>query len=230
MKTRVASLTQTALATTFALTASVVAAESCPDFYRFVDFGLQDNDGILYRGGPLLRAENFAEDRLLLEEQTECLSVWPTLTDGRGNPMPVVSTIAYDPAAVDAGITELKVRTVEGTTAAATQSATAYRRRLEEPDATVTRGDTFVCVETAQTQHFACQLVSPYDTDAPLIVYCHNHSCQLPVLAMDDRIFMSARWETDVDYINDPAAGAASMSEIVQDIYDFMSPLSSSFQ
>ncbi|MBU2994180.1 hypothetical protein Q4555_07615 [Octadecabacter sp. 1_MG-2023] len=230
MKTRFAPLTHMVLATVFTFAASAVAAEDCPDFYRFVDFGLQGNDGVLYRGGPLLRAENFAEDRLLLEDQTECLSVWPTLTDGRGNPMPVVSTIAYDPAAIGAGITELKVRTVEGTTAAATQSATSYRRRLEEPDATVTRGDTFVCVATALTPHVACQLVSPYDTDAPLIVYCHDQSCRLPVLAMDDRIFVSARWETDVHYVNDPDAGAASMSEIVQHIYDFMSPLSSSFQ
>jgi hypothetical protein len=74
-----------------------------------------------------------------------------------------------------------------------------------------------------------CQLVSPYPSDAPLNVYCHDGSCELPVLAMDERVFISARWTIDVDYMNDPEAAGTSMMQIIRAIHDFMSPLSASF-
>jgi len=37
-------------------------AQTCPDYYRFVDFGLEDDSGVMYRGGTLLRAEGFSAD------------------------------------------------------------------------------------------------------------------------------------------------------------------------
>jgi hypothetical protein len=58
----------------------MASAQSCTDFYRFVDFDVVDNGGLMYRGGPLLRAGNFTEERLILEDGTICLDVWSTLT------------------------------------------------------------------------------------------------------------------------------------------------------
>lgn len=208
---------------------SAAQAQDCPDFYRFVDFGVVDDAGLMYRGGPLLRAENFDEDRLLIEDETICLDVWPTLTDGRGNPMPLVSEIHYDPAAIGAPFTELTVRATTDTTAAATQSGVVYTDWRDDPASQLTQGETFLCARTDLTPHIGCQLVSPYSTEAPLNVYCHEGACRLPVLAMDERVFVSARWDIDVDYMNDPDAAGASMMEAVHAIHDFMAPLSASF-
>ena len=48
----------------FILFASQANAQSCPDYYRFVDFGLKGNDGVIYRGGPTFRAENLSGELL----------------------------------------------------------------------------------------------------------------------------------------------------------------------
>ena len=93
----------------FLFVAGGAAAQSCPDFYRFVDFGLKGQDGIIYRGGTLLRAENTNREALLLTERTTCLDVTILAKDGRGNPVPVVSSINYDPAKTGLGLDELRV-------------------------------------------------------------------------------------------------------------------------
>ena len=55
--------------------ASVASAQSCSDFYRFVDFGLTGSEGATYRGGVVLRAEGFDGAPLLLTDQTVCCNL-----------------------------------------------------------------------------------------------------------------------------------------------------------
>ena len=70
------------------LCCGVANAGNCPDFFRFVDFGQTDKNGVVYRGGSFLRAENFDGTALLDIKRTECREVIETNTDGRGYPIP----------------------------------------------------------------------------------------------------------------------------------------------
>jgi hypothetical protein len=43
----------------FVLFAGQASAQNSPDFYRFVDFGIESNDGIMHRGGPCVSRRGF---------------------------------------------------------------------------------------------------------------------------------------------------------------------------
>ena len=138
------------------------SAFTCPDFFRFVDFGQTDHDGIVYRGGSFFRAEDFDGTALLHIERTECLDVTDIGKDGHGNPIPVVVSIHYNPDNLPADFAELNVRSLEDATAAAEESAERHRTRLQQPDIETTRGENYLCLTDNTKELFSCQVTSPF--------------------------------------------------------------------
>lgn len=205
--------------------ASLASAHSCPDFFRFVDFGLEARDGALYRGGVILRAESLGGSPLLQRGRTVCAEVNEIAKDGHGNPIPVVSRIHYDPARAQIGLSTLSVAKLEDTKAAAEKAAAAHRAALGQPDTTETRGESFLCATRAN--HVSCQIVSPYPIDAPLVITCDASSCVMAVMAMSTVLAVEAVWPSAPSYLEDPAATGAQITQTVSRIQGFLAPLTS---
>lgn len=207
--------------------ASPAHADACPSFFRFVDFGLHDSAGGLLRGGPLLRGESLHGTTLLALEDTHCEKVRDIARDGHGNPIPVVSSISYNVAKTGLDLTELRVSVLGDAAAAAEDSAKVHRARLGTLGVVAFKGETALCASIETT--LSCQLISPYKGPAALVVYCAAGMCRMPVLAMDDRIAISAAWAVDSDFRANPEAAGAQVFERVQNIHAFLAPLSSGF-
>ena len=135
------------LAAVFAiLFASHALAEDCPRFYRFVDFGIEGDDGVIYRGGPAFRVEGFDGHLLVHATRTQCLGVRDVLADGHGNPIPVVASIDYDPVRTGADLIALRVAKADDLRTVAEENAAAHRANLEQVGAVETRGESSLCV------------------------------------------------------------------------------------
>ena len=228
------------------LCAGWASAATCPDFFRFVDFGQQGNDGVLYRGGSIFRAESFSGDRLLKSGTTECLPVEDTAKDGFGNPVPVVAGIHYQPEMTAINLMALHVLTVDNATSVAEENAESHRARLEQADAVVTRGSDFLCASVADTgnkqidntkpvndnQSFnvpgsiSCQVVSPYAENIALVIYCDTTLCKMPVMAINEQIIVKASWMRVSDSVSDDSEGSG-IADMAGKIHDFLSPLTS---
>jgi hypothetical protein len=204
--------------------AGFASAQSCPAFYRFVDFGLTGSDGVVYRGGTVLRAESFEGTPLLVTDRTLCRDVRDVAVDGRGNPIPVVTAVSYDPVAAGIDLRELRVAIFDDMAVAADENAQAHLAKLVAPAVTLTRGADFLCA-TLQGR-LSCQVQSPFSNTAPLVVYCDAGECRMPVMAMNDALAVSAVWAIDA---TDPALIGAQTSRKAQDIHDFLVPLSAAF-
>lgn len=211
------------------LVASAAQAQNCPDFYRFVDFGLQGNDGALYRGGTTLRAESFDGEPMLLAGTSICLPIADVAKDGHGNPIPVVRQIFYDPVAINAGLEELSVFSVDDMQAATAQNAATHKQNLANTDAQITRGNDYLCVSPAAQPGFTCQIVSPFAVNLDLVIGCDAQRCVMPVMAATEKLAVSARWAIDPASAADPAATASDMISKVRQIHDFLKPLSAEF-
>ncbi|WP_342070711.1 hypothetical protein [Yoonia algicola] len=212
------------VAALLAFCASVASAQSCPAFYRFVDFGLMGSDGAVYRGGTVLRAESLEGAPLLMTERTLCRDVRDVAVDGRGNPIPVVTAVRYDPAAAGLDLRALGVAIYEDTAVVADENAQAHLAKLDDPDVTLTRGTDFLCASLQG--RLSCQVQSPFANAAPLVVYCDAGGCRMPVMAINNALAVSADWATDA---SDPALIGAQTSRTAKDIYDFLVPLSAAF-
>lgn len=211
----------------FAALAGPLQAQTCPDFFRFVDFGLIDGDGNTYRGGPVFRAEGFDETPLLLRDQTECTDVRDVLKDGRGNPIPVATRITYDPAQTGLALQGLHVSAVGDTAQTAAENASAHLALLAQPGSTTARGDSFLCAQNPDADTISCQLASPYPGNTPLVVYCNATSCDMPVMAINDRLMVSAAWSRPGAPSTDLIRIGADMSDRVRQIHAFLTPISS---
>ena len=51
----------------------------------------------------------------------------------------------------------------------------------------------------------------------------------MPVLAIDENLAVRAVWASGEGFLNDPQAVGADMSERIQQIHDFLVPLSAAF-
>lgn len=201
-------------------------AQSCPDYYRFVDFGLEDNKGTLYRGGTLLRTEGFSAEALLLENLTQCLDVKDVAKDGHGNPIPVVKSINYLPEIIGTELNELRVSRVKNTQELATKNAVNHQSNLKNNNNTSTKGENFVCVTQKTNSHLSCQLVSPYPGNITLVVYCDSQKCNMPVYAINKELMISASWMNSDALLNNPLRAGSEFIAKVQQIFDFLKPLS----
>jgi hypothetical protein len=201
-------------------------AQDCPSFYRFVDFGLEGNDGRIYRGGTTFRAESFDGQSLILKSQTKCRAVREISKDGHGNPIPVVSSVDYDPSVMDVRLDKLNISIVDSTDTIAKESAKSHQDRVARPDAKLTRGSNFLCVTLRAKDGLSCQLVSPYSGNRPLYVYCDVAKCTMPVLAIDSQLAASAGWPSDDISTDNPSSAGIKISKKVFKIHDFLKPLS----
>lgn len=211
----------------FILCAGPASAQSCPDFFRFVDFGLEGRDGAIHRGGTIFRAEGFDGQDLLLTEGTVCLSVPEVSKDGPGNPIPVVKSIQYDPKKTEIALLELRVFAVDDPVALAEQTVVAHRAVLGMPDTKVTRGPNFLCADLQETETLSCQFLSPYPGNAPLIVSCDALLCTMPALAINKQLLTSAVWANDGAGAVDAEISGPDILDKIQKVHDFLSPLSS---
>lgn len=209
------------------LFASQAKAQDCPDFYRFVDFGLKGSDGMIYRGGPLFRAEGFSGEPLLLTDRTVCLPVRETSKDGPGNPIPVVESIAYDPSKGALDLSVLTVSTLDNAAAQAEANAAVHVARLEQTDAIVMRGTHFLCASVIEPFALSCQLASPYPGNIALVIYCDDLRCTMPAMAASERLLVSAAWASDVSYKSTPENAGDEIHRIVLQIHDFLDQLTS---
>lgn len=199
------------------------AAAECPDFYRFVDFGLQDADGTLYRGGPVFRAEDFDGTPLLFTRSTICADVADLAKDGRGNPIPVVTRIAYDRRETDPALGWIEVAASADAIAVANSFAGLHQDRLGQDGITQVRGDNYLCA-VASVVNLSCQIASPYPNDAPVVVYCEDGQCLTFGMAMTDRLLIAASWPMGVQSAQWQAEDIAAR---ISGIAAFLAPISS---
>ena len=211
------------------LCASQATAQSCPDFFRFVDFGLKASDGVTYRGGTVLRAESFGGAPLLIRDQTVCLQAQDVAIDGRGNPIPIVTGVTYDPAQTGIALLELHVAAIGDTAAAAAQNAAAHLATLGSGDVSVTRGPDFLCAMSNAASGISCQLQSPFPGPAAPVVYCDASVCTMPVMAISERLSVRAVWSNSSALMRDPNVLGRSISAKIQQIHGFLVPLSAAF-
>lgn len=211
-----------------ALSASAVSAENCPDFFRFVDFGLEGRDGTLHRGGPIFRAESFAGQPFLVKGSSRCLSVKDIAKDGHGNPIPIASHVEYEPRKTGIDLFELSISAVGDTKLATEASASRHHTTLELPDSKITRGQDYLCASLPHVGSLSCQVVSPVAGAATLVIYCDTDTCTMPALALSQRLLVRAAWEGQALYLNNPEIAGSEIAEKVSRIFGFLKPLSSS--
>lgn len=207
--------------------ASNANAQDCPAFFRFADFGLKTDDGTVYRGGPVFRAEGFDGSPLLLAGGAQCLSVPVLAKDGRGNIVPVVSSISYDPQQTGIALTELRVSSADDAVATADANAAAHLAAMGEAETIVTQGPNYLCAHQSGSLDTSCQIASPYPGNTALVVYCNVVKCNMPVLAINDRIYASAAWARADVGVGDQSDAAQRMLDRISQIQGFLAPLAS---
>lgn len=201
-------------------------AEDCPRFHRFVDFGIEGEDWVIYRGGPAFRVEGFDGHLLVLSSGIQCLTVRDVLADGHGNPIPMVASIDYDPARTGSDLIALRVAKAEDLRMAAEESAAAHRAALKQAGAVETLGESWLCVRREGVGDTSCQVVSPYPGNTPLVIYCDAAICRMPFMALVYDIFAAAEWVSGPSF----TGGMAGLEIIkrVEAIHEFLNPLSAS--
>ncbi|MEO9819462.1 MAG: hypothetical protein ABJ370_11990 [Paracoccaceae bacterium] len=207
--------------------AGPASAQECPHFFRFVDFGLQISDGGFSRGGPILRAESFSGTSLLSKGNTICRTVRDIASDGHGNPIPVVTSMAYDVEKAGLDLLDLHVSFVQDSTVAAETSARTHWKTVDRARTKPLKGQNSLCILSADNSSLSCQLVSPYPGNIALTVYCDASSCKMPVLAMNAHMSASASWAVDDSFWNTPDRAGEEVFNKVQSIFAFLEPLSS---
>lgn len=210
-----------------ALGAGHASAQACPDFFRFVDFGLQDPEGRFLRGGPLYRAESLTGRTLLLMDETECRDVSDIARDGHGNPVPVVTRAVYDVEKSDVDVNHLSVVFSDDTRAAAASNSQVHRKRLGSANATQIKTDRSLCAKTKHQRDISCQVVPPYPGNIDLVVYCKATLCNMPVLAVSETIQISAKWEVATPFWNASDTAGDAILDKIDAIVAFFAPLSS---
>ena len=211
----------------FGILAGPLRAQDCPDFFRFVDFGQLDRNSETHRGGTVFRAESFEGEALLRAGETVCLSVSDLAKDGRGNPVPVVSLIEYDPVKTNIDLQSLHISRVSNTAGAAVENARAHLALLDQTGTIIQQGPNLLCANQLDTTTASCQIASPFGDNLPLVVYCDAALCSMAVIALNDHLVAHAAWTTTDNDIADLELVAARILSRVQAIHAFLTPLSS---
>lgn len=191
-------------------------ADTCPDYFRFVDFGQKDVDG-LARGGALIRIESLNGRPLLKRPETACSDAQFLASDGHGNPIPVVTSVTFDPQKLPFSATAFSLRRVEDAISMAEDSATPHRNRLALSTTLTAQGENHLCAGTAEA--VSCQVVSPYVPQAPLVVQCQDATCEMSSLLFNGHIVASAEWRM---FPNDLETIGREVARKVQEITEFL--------
>lgn len=198
--------------------AAPVQAEDCPEFYRFVDFGRADSDGVLRRGGPTFRGFVTEGISILKQDETVCLTARETSTDGRKLTIPIVAQISVDPELAGLNLRGLAIQSVKDASVTASENAIAHRERLTQTGTTTTQGDSYLCASGEAPQELSCQVISPYKDNTDLVAYCDAQRCTMPVLAYGARLAVSASWTRTQ---TTPDATANEIIQQAQSLHDF---------
>lgn len=201
-------------------------AEGCPDFFRFVDFGLDTPDGAM-RGGPTYRAEGFDGQALLIRDLTVCRDVRSVAVDGHGNPIPIVESVHYNPEFAGVDLKDLRLIAVDDIAAVAERNAAEHRARLTRDTMETRRGPDYLCASQKLPNAISCQFVSPFGGNLPLVVYCDPVSCRMPSLAVNEKVIADVNWLPSDAMATDHDAMVLEMADKVQQVHDFLAPLSS---
>jgi len=202
-------------------------ADACPDSYRFVDFGLQDQQGSFLRGGPLYRAVDLSNRALLKTEKTVCRAVPALSTDGHGIPIPVVTHVVYDTQKMDFDLSLLAVSFADDARDKASQNAQTHREQISASLGKQFTGPDSLCLLSEDGLFISCQLVSPYPGNSDLVVYCDAESCRMPVLAVAPQIFISASWDGTARHLVAPENAGSALLERARSIKALLDPLTS---
>jgi hypothetical protein len=203
----------------FIALAQPASANDCPASYRFVDFGVEGEDGEIRRGGTIFRAFNADGTRILVLEQSICRTVTSVSIDGRALPIPVVSTVSINPSLADLDLTTLELRTANDAFLAANINAVSHRGNIGKPGAVLSRGQDYVCVGFVEVDDISCEFLSPYGNRAALVIYCNTQHCEMPALARDAQLVVSAVWRRDAA---EPDAVAQEIRAKVDRVRDFL--------
>ncbi len=177
------------------MSATQGTAASCPAFHRFVDFGFIDNQGVLRRGGSIFRAFDTNNTPLLISDETICLDVPELAKDGRQLPVPVVSSIRVDPEIANLDLLEFRMRRSTDVLGVTQENARTHQIAAATNENARAQGSNFLCISQSQAGDVSCQVLSPYDTNVPLVIYCDADLCKMPAFARNDHVIMSAIWE-----------------------------------
>lgn len=211
-----------------ALSAGHASAQTCPPFFRFVDFGLSASYGKIYRGGTLVRAEGLDGRALLLHPQTRCLAITDFAKDGPGNPIPIVTIVAYDPDLTGMSLNQLNLRSVKDSHMTATNNLENHLGNLSAEGAEVTRSADFLCVRTLP-ENTSCQLTTSYPNLAPLVIYCDAVRCEMPALAIKQNIIVDAMWSIESQQPQSADNIGQTAMARVSAIHAFLGQLSADF-
>ena len=195
-------------------------AASCPAFHRFVDFGFIDNEGVLRRGGSIFRAFDTNNTPLLIPEETVCLDVPELAKDGRQLPVPVVSSIRIDPEIANLDLIEFRMRRSTDVLGVAQENARAHQAAAAIPENERLQSSNYLCIGQTQAENVSCQVLSPYDANVPLVIYCNADLCRMPAFARNDHVIMSATWKRgearDLDVTGN------EISNKIKSLFDFL--------
>lgn len=191
-------------------------AQNCPDFFRFVDFGQDDVNG-LARGGTLIRVESLEGRPLIKRAETACTPAQFLASDGHGNPIPVVTSITFDPEKLPFEVSAFEVNRVEDAFALAEKNAQAHRDALGQSTIQTAQGESHLCAGAAET--LSCQLVSPFAQTAPLVVYCDKAACEMSVLSFNKHVAVTAVWPLTTETLE---AAGTDIAQKLQEISAFL--------
>ncbi|MGB3406744.1 MAG: hypothetical protein WBA67_04560, partial [Jannaschia sp.] len=174
---------------------------------------------VVRRGGTIFRAFNLDGGDLVIPDRTVCLAVEEVARDGRALPIPVVTSIDVHPDAAALDLINLRLAVSDDGITTAEASARPHRETLTQVGTTEVQGENFLCAGRPGTDALSCQILPPYPSPAPLVIYCDAQRCEMPVLLRDDHLTVSAAWRRDA---TGPEAVGVEISARVRSIADFL--------
>jgi hypothetical protein len=171
-------------------------AQNCPEYFRFVDFGVSRADGSIHPGGPTFKVKR--DGKPLFESgSVACRDIVPVFTDGHNQPIPLVTTFSYAPSLVASNMTSLSLTRTPNTSATdALVVVQRHRTIRNEADAAIINGADFLCASGAPSsaQTISCEVVNPFEATLSFIVSCDGATCAMSAMAIDDAVHISANW------------------------------------
>lgn len=204
------------------VSAGNVRAQSCPEYFRFVDFGLMDADEKLHSGGATFKVKR--EGMPLFENgSVVCRDIAPVFTDGHNQPIPLVTSFKYEPTLVARNLTDLSITRATNTLVNDVPTvAQRHRKARNKAGVDVMKGSDFLCVtgEAASPRTISCEVVNPFDTTTSFFVACTGKTCAMSGMAIDDAIMVSGGWSSS-ENASEKATGEVA-SEIAGKIHTFI--------
>ncbi|AXI47702.1 hypothetical protein C1J03_17825 [Sulfitobacter sp. SK012] len=197
-------------------------AQSCPEYFRFVDFGAITADGSLLRGGPTFKVKRDGEP-LFESGSVACTDIEPVFTDGHNQPIPLVTALSYSSNLVAPEMTNLNIKRLSATSAKLAQEPLeGHRIARSAAGNSATQGADFLCVhvDLSPSQTISCEVVSPFDTTLSFIVACNDTACAMSGMAIEKAVNISAGWTISGTATLEEAGATAS--DIATKIHAFI--------